>query len=121
MIKKKMKILAMTAVFLCSVDAASTAMAAAVAQDDLLQDAGSWAQIVAEGGLKVVDPSLEKARIWLEGQSRWDDNWNHWYQGVARAAMGYSLSDRATIWAGYTWVPTQNVGKSSKSQQDVWP
>ncbi|MDD1632940.1 MAG: DUF2490 domain-containing protein, partial [Methylococcaceae bacterium] len=92
-----------------------------VPQDDLLQDAGSWMQIVGEGSLKVVDPSLEKGRIWLEGQSRWDDNWNHWYQGMARAAVGYSLSERATIWAGYTWLPTDNVGKHSVSQQDVWP
>jgi hypothetical protein len=87
---------------------------------DLLEDAGSWLQIVGEGSLKAVDPKLEKSRIWLEGQSRFDD-WNHWNQGVVRAALGYSLSDRATIWAGYTWLPTQNVGKSYVSQQDVWP
>ena len=91
-----------------------------VLADDLLQDAGSWLQVVGEGSLNVVDPSLEKGRIWLEGQYRRDDNWNHW-QGVLRAAIGYSLSDRATIWAGYTWVPTENAGKPYKSQQDVWP
>lgn len=115
--KKKIKIVAMTAAILSSVGMAPTTMAA----DDLLQDAGSWAQVVGEGSLKVVDPSLEKGRIWLEGQSRWDDNWNHWYQGFLRAAVGYSLSDRATIWAGYTWIPTDNVGSHSVSQQDVWP
>jgi hypothetical protein len=122
MLKKKIKSVVMTAAILCSAGMVTTAMAAvAVAQDDLLQDAGSWMQIVGEGSLKVVDPSLEKGRIWLEGQSRWDDNWNHWYQGFLRAAVGYSLSDRATIWAGYTWIPTDNVGKPSVSQQDVWP
>jgi hypothetical protein len=78
-------------------------------------------QVVGEGSLKALHPSLEKGRIWLEGQSRFDDNWNHWYQGAVRAAVGYSLSDRATIWAGYTWVPTQNIGKSYVSEQDVWP
>src|SRR5665811_397792 len=107
MMKKKIKLVGMMAASLCFLGMAT----AAVAQDDLLQDAGSWAQVVGEGSLKVVDPSMEKARIWVEGQSRWDDNWNHWYQGMARAAVGYSLSDRATIWAGYTWLPTQNVGK----------
>ena len=89
--------------------------------DELTQDAGSWAQIVAEGSLISIDPRLENVRVWLEGQSRWNDDWNHWYQGVLRAAVGYSLSDRATIWAGYTWVPTQNLGKSPAFQQDVWP
>jgi len=115
--KKVMSRPGLAAVILSSVSFASTAFAA----DDLLQDAGSWLQVVGEGSLKVVDPRLEKGRIWLEGQARFDDNWNHWYQGMVRAAAGYSLSDRATIWAGYTWLPTQNVGKDYVSQQDVWP
>jgi len=96
--KKKMKIVGIMAVILTSVSMTPTTVVA----DDLLQDAGSWLQVVGEGSLKVVDPSLEKGRIWLEGQSRWDNNWNNWYQGMLRTAVGYSLSDRATIWAGYT-------------------
>jgi hypothetical protein len=40
---------------------------------------------------------------------------------MARAALGYSLSDRATIWLGYTFLPTQNVGKPYIAQQDLWP
>ena len=104
---KKIKLVGTTVAILCSACMVTTAESAtAVVQDDLLQDAGAWAQVVGEGSLKVVDPSLEKARIWLEGQSRWDDNFSHWYQGMARAAVGYSLTDRATIWAGYTYLPT---------------
>ena len=91
------------------------------AADDLLQDAGSWLQVVGEGSLKFVDPSLEKGRVWVEGQARFDDNWNHWYQGMVRTALGYSLSDRATLWAGYTWLPTHNIGKDYIAQQDIWP
>jgi hypothetical protein len=118
-----MQKLARTALLLGSALTLSDAMA----QDDLFQDAGSWLQAVGEGSLKVVDPSLEKGRIWIEGQSRFDRDWNHWYQGMVRTAVGYSLSDRATIWAGYTWLPTQNmkfnqnVNGSYVSQQDVWP
>ncbi|MEW6038282.1 MAG: DUF2490 domain-containing protein [Pseudomonadota bacterium] len=84
-------------------------------------DWGSWGQVVAEGDLGFIDPGLEKGRLWLEGQMRWDGDWRHWYQGVARTALGYSLSDRATVWIGYTFVPTQNIGKSYVVQQDVWP
>lgn len=112
--KKKIKIWAITSLLLGS--AAMNCVA-----DDLFQDAGSWMQVVGEASLEVVNPTLEKGRIWLEGQSRFDDDWNHWYQGMVRTAVGYLLSDRATIWAGYTWLPTQNVGKSYISQQDVWP
>lgn len=99
-----------------------TAAGAALAHaGELAEDTGAWLQIVGEGGLQAVDPSLEKGRIWLEGQSRFDGNWGHWYQGMVRSAVGYSLSDRATIWAGYTWLPTQNIGKPYIAQQDTWP
>ncbi len=110
---------------LCFVTNPINAAPTVSAQDDLLQDAGSWLQVVAEGSLKSVDPSLEKTRVWVEGQSRWDDDWNHWYQGMARTALGYSISDRATIWAGYTFLPTQQIKagvvQPYKAQQDVWP
>lgn len=91
------------------------------ASADLTTDWGSWAQVVAEGSLKFLDPGLANGRLWLEGQSRWDDEWLHFYQGMARAALGHSLSDRATIWVGYTFLPTQNLGKPYIAQQDLWP
>lgn len=103
--------------FLLMLSMAATSAAA----NELTEDAGAWMQAVAEGSMEFIDPSLKKGRIWLEGQSRFDGNWDHWYQGMVRSAVGYSLSDRATIWAGYTWLPTQNIGKPYIAQQDVWP
>jgi hypothetical protein len=93
----------------------------AVQASELVEDSGAWMQVVGEGSLKIIDPSLEKGRLWLEGQTRFNNDWDHWYQGMVRTALGYSLSDRATIWAGYTWLPTQNINKPYLSQQDVWP
>lgn len=81
---------------------------------------GSWAQVVAEGDLGFVDPSLQKLRLWLEGQLRWNQDWQHFYQGLARAALGYSFSDRTTVWLGYTFVPTQLQGKPYVGQQELW-
>lgn len=91
------------------------------AADDLAISAGSWVQIYGEGSLNFIDPQWKDGRIWLEAQSRWDEHWTHWYQGMARAALGYSLSDRATVWMGYTFLPTQNIGKPYFAQQDLWP
>ncbi len=98
---------------------------------ELIEDSGAWLQAVAEGSMGAFDPSLKNGRIWLETQSRFDGNWDHWYQGMLRTAVGYSLSDRATIWAGYTWLPTQNLNHTAtgapngnaqyRGQQDVWP
>jgi Protein of unknown function (DUF2490) len=118
--------IALTALTAFSSNNTTMAATAPVVQDDLVQDAGSWAQVVGEGSLKAVDPKLDKVRLWLEGQSRWDHDWNHWYQGMARVAIGYSLTDRATFWAGYTYLPTQQISASGvvapyKAQQDIWP
>lgn len=88
---------------------------------ELIEDSGAWVQVVAEGSLKVISPSLETGRLWLEGQTRFDGDFNNWYQGMVRTAVGYSLSDRATIWAGYTFLPTHNIGKLYIGQQDIWP
>lgn len=96
-------------------------------QTQLVEDDGAWFQAVAEGSLNAIDPGLKNTRLWLEGQSRFDQGMDHWYQGMVRAAVGYSLSDRATIWAGYTYLPTQNVKYGTSvngqaiAQQDVWP
>ncbi|MDD2723570.1 MAG: DUF2490 domain-containing protein [Methylovulum sp.] len=116
---KKIKRLAMIIMCLDIMFLSSTAMA-----DDgnLVENDGSWLQMVGEGSLKILDPRLEKTRIWLEGQSRYDGDFSHWYQGLARAAIGYSLSEHATVWAGYTWLPTQNLPANKfVSEQDVWP
>jgi Protein of unknown function (DUF2490) len=117
MMMDKIKALAMMLAVTWSASMATPALAV----DDITQDAGSWAQVVGEGSLGFIDPNLSKGRIWVEGQARINDNWDHFYQGMVRTAVGYSLSDRATIWAGYTWLPTQNLGKSYVNQQDVWP
>jgi hypothetical protein len=98
---------------------------------EMAEDSGAWIQSVAEGSLGGIDPSLQKSRVWLETQSRFDGDWSHWYQGMLRTAVGYSLTDRATIWAGYTFLPTQNLTHNSageatgngvyRGQQDIWP
>ncbi len=97
--------------------------------DNIEYDLGGWQQAVAEGGLGVIDPKISKARIWLEGQAREDNSFRNVYQGMARVAMGYQLTDRATIWAGYTYLPGFPVNYSGANthfpkyvaQQDVWP
>jgi len=46
---------------------------------EMAEDIGAWIQSVAEGSLGGIDPSLQKSRVWLETQSRFDGDWSHWY------------------------------------------
>ncbi len=91
----------------------------------ITEAAGFWTQAVAEGNLSAMDQDLSRIRLWVEGQGRFNNanpmsNMN-WYQGMARTALGYAITDRLTIWAGYTYLPTQNYGKDYVGEQDVWP
>lgn len=86
---------------------------------------GFWAQTVAEGNLSFIDSDLSKVRLWLEGQGRFDNqnpegNMN-WYQGMARTALGYAITDRLTIWTGYTYIPTHRYERPFNGEQQVWP
>jgi Protein of unknown function (DUF2490) len=121
--------------FILSILLLAQCLQSPVQASTLYEDAGTWVQMVGEGDLGKIDPSLKKARVWIEGQSRYAGGMDYWYQGMVRAAVGYSLSDRATIWAGYTWLPSQAItypnGDPARkaandplafvSQQDMWP
>ena len=91
----------------------------------ITEAAGFWTQAVGEGNLSSIDDSLSSIRLWVEGQGRFNNsnpysNMN-FYQGMARSAVGYALTDRLTLWAGYTYLPTENYGKGYVGEQDAWP
>lgn len=98
---------------------------AAPPPEGIKQSAGFWTQAVAEGNLASLDERLSTVRIWLESQARFNnsnpmENMN-FYQGMIRTAMGYAVTDRLTVWAGYTYLPTENYGQDYVGDQSVWP
>jgi hypothetical protein len=98
----------------------------------LIEDSGAWFHAVAEGSLKRVNPALAKVRVWVEGQSGFDQAMDHWYTGLLRIGIGYSITNSLTVWAGYTYTPIQNLDYNLRlkginvnsplvGQQDLWP
>ena len=75
---------------------------------EFIEAAGFWTQAVAEGNLSGLSESLADLRLWLEGQGRFNNanplNNMKWYQGMARTALGYAITDRLTVWTGYTYL-----------------
>jgi hypothetical protein len=126
---KKTKLVTRLLAALIAVSSLPCLATGTVQQDNVVYDLGGWQQAVAEGSLGIIDPKISKARVWLEGQAREDNSFRNVYQGMARVAMGYQLTDRATIWAGYTYLPGFPVNYSGANthftkyvgQQDVWP
>lgn len=98
---------------------------AAPPRKGITESEGFWTQAVAEGNLSNVDDHLSTTRLWLETQGRFNnanpmENMN-FYQGMLRTAIGYALTDRLTLWAGYTYLPTENYGQGYVGEQDAWP
>lgn len=67
------------------------------------EDWHTWGAIVATGDLGGADSKL---RYWLEGQGRFNDDSSRFNQGILRGALGLDVAPRATVWAGYAFIPT---------------
>ena len=117
------KMIAYTAITIIPLTAQTTS--AAPPPSGITEAAGFWTQAVGEGNLSSIDDSLSQVRLWVEGQGRFNNsnpNSNmNFYQGMARSAVGYAVTDRLTVWAGYTYLPTENYGKGYVGEQDAWP
>lgn len=51
--------------------------AALPAEAEVTTTWGSWAQLVGEGNLGFADECLADVGLWLEGQMRWNEDWQH--------------------------------------------
>ncbi len=99
--------------------------AAAPPPKGITESTGFWTQAVAEGNFSNLSDGLSSTRLWLESQGRFNnanpmENMN-FYQGMLRTALGYAVTDRLTLWAGYTYLPTENYGQGYNGEQDAWP
>jgi len=85
---------------------------------DPIEDLQNWSAIFATGGLPGVHA---KARYWLEGQGRFGEEISRFNQGILRPGLGWALSERVTLWAGYAWIPTDPPGSNNgTSEHRLW-
>jgi len=90
---------------------------------DVENDTATWLAVTSIGKLEALHP---KARWWLEGQLRTNEDTSRLFQGILRGALGYATGERGVLWAGYAWVPTNPVGPSNTTyehrpwQQYTW-
>lgn len=80
-----------------------------VAADQTVEDFQFWGNITALGNfgfLNPQNPDLKKFRWWMEGQGRFGNDASQFSQSLVRPGLGYAITDKVVVWAGYAWAPT---------------
>ena len=79
------------------------------AADNTVEDFQVWGNATALGNFGFINPQnpdLKKFRWWMEGQGRFGNDATQFTQSLIRPGLGYALTDKVVVWAGYAWAPT---------------
>ncbi len=85
------------------------AFSSPVAADKTVEDFEVWGNVTALGNFGFVNPQnpdLKKFRWWMEGQGRFGNDASQFTQSLVRPGLGYAITDKVVVWAGYAWAPT---------------
>lgn len=94
---------------------------APVARAGVEEDAQLWLAFTTIGrwpAAATAEPS--RLRYWLEAQARFDDDASRLQQDILRPGLGYDLTSRVTVWAGYGWFDTEPQGGRDFGEHRVW-
>jgi len=92
-----------------------------------VEDFQVWGNITALGNFNFINPDnpdLKKFRWWMEGQGRFGNDASQFSQAIIRPGLGYAITDKIVVWAGYAWTPTDEplVPKSGRpfNEHRIW-
>lgn len=93
--------------------------------EDTVEDFQTWGNITALGNFGALNPNnpdLKKFRWWLEGQGRFGNDSSQFTQSLIRPGLGYAITDKIIVWAGYAWAPTAQPisGKHPYDEHRLW-
>lgn len=91
---------------------------AALAQTQ--DDGGLWLMSVNQGKFGPKESGLADWRWWLEGQARWLDNGERFDTGFVRAAVGYAVTERLLVHAGYAFFDSEPDNKPVVHENRIW-
>ncbi len=101
------------ALLLCSL---VCALAPAQTQDD----GQLWALWLGQGRLGAADSGLSNWRWWADVQARFRNDGEDYDTGFVRPGLGYALTERMTLWAGYLYVDNDPAGSPRTHEQRAW-
>lgn len=88
-----------------------------------VDDEGLWLALFAQGELHEGGKSKSGAhefKWWFDGHARFFDDTDGFNQSIVRPGIGYALTDRATVWAGYGWIRTSPIAGADFDESRIW-
>ena len=73
------------------------------------KDFQTWANFAITGSLSPIDTELSKVRYLALTQERFADDSTKFFQTLLRGGLGYEITPKFSLWAGYDWLHTENV------------
>lgn len=116
MAASKMRVAARRAAKILTVSLCFFCTAAKAVEEDFRM----WETFTIITRLDSINPGLDKWRLWVDGQLRLRDDARTLDQAPVRAALGYALSDRASVWLGYMYMATLPKGRPTQSEHRIW-
>lgn len=90
----------------------------AAAQID--HDGALWEMFLAQGNLAGIDPDWKNVRWWFDAQGRWRHEGEQLDTTILRPGIGYALTDRVTVFAGYALIGTHPKNGHDTTENRIW-
>ena len=87
---------------------------------EIHQQGGGWLIAGATGSFEAVSPKLSRVRWWFDFQARFFENTNGLGQTIVRPALGWALTESASVWLGYGWVRDLPANHSTIDENRIW-
>jgi hypothetical protein len=83
-------------------------------------DGQLWALWLGHGKLGAEGSSLSNWRWWADVQARFRNDGEDYDTGFVRPGVGYALTERMTLWAGYVFIDNDLPGGGRTHEQRAW-
>jgi hypothetical protein len=90
------------------------------AWSDLVEDAGVWGYVIAQGSFGLIDPQWQRFLWSMEATGRYRDGGKELNQSILRPALGYALSDKLSAWLGYAWNAFYPAVGNAVDENRIW-
>jgi uncharacterized protein DUF2490 len=90
------------------------------ARSDLVEDAGVWGYVIAQGNFGMLNPQWQWFLWYMEGTGRYREGGKELNQSILRPALGYALSDKWSLWLGYAWNAFYPKVGESIDENRIW-